>query len=228
MSDYGKAPVSLGNFAVDDWDEYMHYLYLPVVFPFEEQPIQAGIRLPERLEFARPFVQRAIFDFATRLGGYLGDKYVYLTTRRGWASPGNPLNRPGWHADGFGGEDINYVWADAYPTVFAVQSFANVSADHQDSMSAFADQIDPDKLVTYPDNEFLCIDPYVVHHVPTIPAPGGNRSFLKVSVSSDKYDLKGNSHNYLFDYDWKMYDRSEVRNDPARKNTDSSGKKMLV
>jgi hypothetical protein len=27
--------------------------------------------------------------------------------------------------------------------------------------------------------------------------------------------LKGNSHNYLFDYDWKMWDRDVLRNDPA-------------
>jgi hypothetical protein len=215
MNYYGQPPISLGNFTVDDWDEYMHYLYLPV-----RMPGGGDIRLPERLGFASRFITEAIKDY----GPSAEDKYVYLTTRRGWASPGNPLNRPGWHADGFGGEDVNYVWADAYPTMFALQTFDNISADHQDSMAAFADQINPACVVTYPDNEYLRIDPYVVHHVPNIPAPGGNRSFLKVSISADRYDLKGNSHNYLFDYSWRMYDRSEVRNDPARKNTDSSGK----
>jgi hypothetical protein len=40
------------------------------------------------------------------------------------------------------------------------------------------------------------------------------RAFLKVSISKDKYDLIGNSHNYLLDYDWQMKERKQERNIP--------------
>lgn len=40
------------------------------------------------------------------------------------------------------------------------------------------------------------------------------RAFLKVSFSKDKYDLLGNSHNYLMDYNWEMKARKEDRNIP--------------
>ena len=42
------------------------------------------------------------------------------------------------------------------------------------------------------------------------------RTFFKLSFSKDKYDLKGNSHNYLFDYNWEMRERKENRNIPQQ------------
>lgn len=36
------------------------------------------------------------------------------------------------------------------------------------------------------------------------------RNFLKVSFSKDKYDLKGNSKNYLLSYDWYFRDRKKI------------------
>jgi hypothetical protein len=55
----------------------------------------------------------------------------------------------------------------------------------------------------------------------TRPPPGGMRSFLKISLSHQKYNLVGNSHNYLFDYNWDLHDRDTLRNDPAYAGKDS-------
>lgn len=215
---YGQAPKDMGIVEIYNWEEYMHYMYLPVAMPI----CYYDVRIPRNLSFARSIVYRCMEDYSNNIDT-LSDKYVYLTTRRGWASPGNPLNRPGWHADGFGGNDVNYVWTDNFPTLFALQSFEGIDPDHTKSIDQFTEQIAFDKVVTYPDKTLLRIDPYVVHHVPMdIPAPGGNRSFLKVSISKDRYDLKGNAHNWEFAYDWVMYDRTVVRNDPARHHSDSS------
>jgi hypothetical protein len=41
------------------------------------------------------------------------------------------------------------------------------------------------------------------------------RRFVKVSLSSHRYNLIGNSHNHLLDYDWQMFPRDAARNDPA-------------
>lgn len=91
---YGKAPELIGNYPLDGWAEYMHYMYLPVIMP--ERP---GLRMPERLAFAADMVQAAL--------------------------------------------------------------------DHES-------------------NAF-----------------------------NNRYNLAGNSHNYLFDYKWDMHPRAKTRNDPA-------------
>lgn len=204
MSYYGKAPYDLGRVDLD-WHEYMHYLYLPVKMPHPH-----GIRIPQRLEFLTPVIQHVCENLQTLAG-----RYVYVTARRGYATPGNPINRPGWHTDGFGTADINYIWSDRWPTRFALQDFEDISSDHVESVRQFEDQLDPQTIVKYPDRTLLRLDSSVVHAAPEIPAPGGDRSFLKISVSDERYNLLGNSHNYLFGYDWKMFSRSEVRNDPA-------------
>ena len=84
----------------------------------------------------------------------------------------------------------------------------------------FAEQVDPARIRTYPDKTLMRLDPSVIHAAPEIPAPGGERSFFKVSFSNSRYNLRGNSRNYLLDYDWPMYDRAAVRNDPAHAGQD--------
>jgi hypothetical protein len=51
-----------------------------------------------------------------------------------------------------------------------------------------------------------------VHCAPVIPAPGGERRFLKVSFSTDRYNLRGNAHNHSIPYDWPMHNRQAARN----------------
>jgi hypothetical protein len=204
---YGAEPEVVMEFR-PEWLEYMHYLYLPVVMPEADD-----VRLPQRLEFLRPAVSevcRRELEFGRKL-------YVYVTARRGWASPGNPLNRPGWHADGFGSDDVNYIWSDRWPTRFATGEFVDISDDHVLSAEQFDRQVEWGWVNVNDGLEHTVyrLDPSVIHATPIITPPGGHRSFFKISVSPNRYNLEGNSHNYLFDYDWKMWSREEVRNDPA-------------
>src|SRR5690242_17006219 len=111
---YGIEPVSLDAYWLGDWTEFMHYQYLPVRMP------GTSLRIPERLAFLRKLLGDVVED-AAAVGK--DDPYVYVTVRRGFATPDNPLNRPGWHCDGFGTDDINYVWWDRWGTRFAVQDF---------------------------------------------------------------------------------------------------------
>lgn len=211
--EYGNPPHLMGTFDLD-WHEFMHYMYLPVYI----DGVANGVTIPPRLRFAESLVMLAIREEQRR--GNIWDN-IYVTARRGFATPGNPLNRPGWHSDGFGTEDINYVWTDRYPTWFAIQEFTDISDDHVLSAQQFEEQVDGYKCKTYPDKTLMRLDPSVIHAAPEIPAPGGVRSFFKVSFSNEKYNLLGNSHNYDIDYDWKMYSRDEVRNDPAHAGKDS-------
>lgn len=220
---YGAPPVELGVFDLD-FEEYMHYMYLPILIPEQTKPgvkpaaPEYRIALPDRLGFARTMVEQIVhFEMCTN---HSDATHVYVTARRGFATPGNPLNRPGWHSDGFGTTDVNYVWTDRYPTLFAEQEFTGISDDHLESARQFEEQIDPERVRTYPDRTLMRLDPSVIHTAPEIPPPGGERSFFKVSFSRSRYNLRGNSHNYLLDYDWPLHDRATVRNDPSRAGGD--------
>ena len=126
--------------------------------------------------------------------------------------PGCPGNRPGWHIDGFAsGGDVSYVWCNMNPTEYAVQEFSNISSDDQQSMVDIGEQIDYNKIVTYPDYTILRLDETVVHRVNPNPKCGV-RSFAKITFSSHKFRNKGNSHNYLLDYNWEMNPRNKERN----------------
>lgn len=210
---YGQAPDAAGQFELTEWTEFMHYLYLPVKMMDDSE-----IRLPPRLEFLYRAVLTAILD----AGQWFEDAYVYVTARRGFATPDNPLNRPGWHCDGFGTDDVNYTWSDRWGTRWADQEdgFEDISSDHLVSMRQFEEQVDPRWIRSMAPGRLWRLTPFVVHTTPEVPAPGGLRSFLKISVSRHRYNLQGNSRNHLFDYDWEMFPRDAARNDPAHNMAD--------
>mgnify|MGYP000256379685 CR=1 FL=1 len=221
MSEYGQAPLELDLFPLASWDEFMHYQYLPVRIP---ECSSDEMRLPERLRFLAPVVARALRDART-VATHLQDPYVYVTARRGFATPDNPLNRPGWHCDGFGTDDLNYVWWDTYPTRFWIGNpgIIEVSDDHHRSIDQFEalavlypDSIDD----TMPGRQLYRLNPFVIHTTPNVPPPGTMRSFLKISVSRHRYNLVGNSRNHLFEYRWPMVDRDVARNDPHSAGAD--------
>jgi len=201
---YGKGPTYIGSYPSIRLPEMMAYLYLPVCMGND-----TDVRLPPNLSCVRPLVARAMQD------GYQPGDYVYVSAKRLYVTPDNPGNRPGWHCDGFGSErDLNYVWADVFPTRYAVQEFENISTDHEDSTRQFEEQINLRAIQSGIPYELARIDTEVVHTTPLIPAPGRERQFVKISISPEKYNLEGNSHNYLFEYDWRLFRRSEIRNDP--------------
>lgn len=207
---YGTPPEVIGTFDLE-WSEYMHYMYLPVY-------MDGGLALPERLEFLMPMLTAA---WNREYMGLSDDdwRYVYVTARRGFATPGNPLNRPGWHSDGFGTDDVNYIWTDRFPTQFALGDFEDISDDHVRSIEQFEehvrDRLDPDlEIVEYDPCTLLRLTSAQVHRAPII-HEAGERGFVKISFSNSRYNLRGNSHNHRFEYDWHMHDRAALRNDPA-------------
>lgn len=200
---YGKLPIYLGqhDFSLR---EVMYYLYLPVKMG------SSRVLLPQNVEGCRQLIQHAIEWTAGQYGYY---HYIYLSARKGWATPDNPLNRPGWHADGFGTDDLNFVWWEGPSTRFAIQRFTDISDSHTASLVQFNAQLHTDSIVTYPEHGLYALDPSVVHATPVIPAAGCMRQYIKISMSDHRYNLENNSHNYLFDYDWPLTSRETARND---------------
>ena len=213
---YGKPPTLIGT-APFSLPEVMYYLYLPVFMEGAGGDSEGEIlRLPPNLEICRDMIMGAGEHEQANGREW---KYIYLSARKGWATPDNPLNRPGWHCDGFGTEDQNYVWWQGAGTRFALQSFKDISDDHTLSLKQFEEQIDPSFVATYEQHGVYHLDRYVVHATPLL-TEGGMRQYVKVSFSNEKYNLYNNSHNYLFDYEWEMVDRENVRNDTSKAQRD--------
>lgn len=201
--EYGAAPENLGFIDIQN-PEMMFVQYLPVMMP------GSNLRVPANLNCFRDIIIAAIMDS----GSVLTDAYVYLTAKHLFVTPDNMGNRPGWHSDGFGTDDLNYIWCDSAPTEFCVQPF-RITDDCAVSMKEMEDQAREENVVVYPVKTLLKLDQGVIHRV-AANGTAGYRTFVKVSVSKDKYNLKGNAHNYLFDYEWEMHDRAETRNHPSK------------
>lgn len=205
---YGTKPELIGNFELN-CQEMMFYMYLPI-----KMKDSLWIHIPDQLKVFKPLIE-AVLEHEMK---HIEHKYLYLTAKHIYATPDNVGNRSGYHSDGFGTDDINYIWTNKFPTVFCIQDF-DLSTDCVLSMQQMEEQAKPENEITFPVNSLLKLDQGVIHRTPTIDV-GGMRTFVKLSVSSEKYNLIGNSHNYLIDYKWTMYDRSDVRNHPTLKEND--------
>ena len=206
MRNYGKEPKLLGQYDVQ-CPEFMCYVSMPVIMVR-----QGGLRLPQRIEFLRKLILDADFDAQQCIGLEYHRRYCYVTVKSLWVTPESPGNRPGWHVDGFGSNgDINYIWCDKNPTEFAIQDFVGIPDDDEQSMVAMAEQVRPESIITYPVRTLIQLDEDVVHRVGPV-VETGRRTFVKITFSEHKFNLAGNSHNYLFDYDWSMQPRSNGRN----------------
>lgn len=209
---YGAAPDLVGEFVTPEC-ELTFVLYMPIRLAGQKQ-----VCIPEHLQAYAPLVDE-VLDFE----GEAGDgRYVYLTVKSLFVQPGCVGGRLGWHTDGFGTTDVNYIWADADPTEFCIQPF-DLSDDHELSMRQMDEQARPENVTSYGACNILRLDARHVHRCPVNPA-SGYRTFARVSFSDDKYNMAGNARNHLLDYNWIMHPRGMTRNDvSARSPTLTNG-----
>lgn len=191
-------PEILANVVLEP-SEMCFIQYMPIRMP------RSVVRIPRSLQWIfklLPFVE------------YGNDDYLYLTVKYLYVTPDNMGNRPGWHSDGFGTGDVNYLWCDSYPTEFCIQDF-ELSDDCVLSLAEMERQAKDENVKTFGVNTLMRVDNRHVHRVPLTTKPGF-RTFVKLTVSKDRYNLKGNAHNYLFDYKWEMHDREVWRNHTSK------------
>lgn len=123
----GSTPKNLGYINVDH-SEMMFWQYCPIGRPGDTLG-QVLWQTPENLLAFHPLIAAA----------FVGEnnnptkRYVYLTAKTVWVSPPNIGNRPGWHIDGIGTTDVNYIWYDRAPTEFIEGRF-DISDDCATSM----------------------------------------------------------------------------------------------
>lgn len=214
MSWAGCAPIDCGVVDIAP-KEMMFWLYCPISIPGESRYL-----LPENLG---PFAE-IVSEVKAKFPDSFRRNYVYLTAKTLWVSGDYIGNRPGWHIDGYGTEDLNYIWADRAPTEFLIGAWdlsddCNLSMAQMEAISREPKTYKAQKQ-TYPDKTLLLLDSSVIHRSPAKFEPG-MRTFVKVSLSPDRYDLKGNSINHrLPETHWPLVDRQVIRNHPATRNAD--------
>lgn len=201
---YGKPPELINYCGPVGCQEILHYQCLPI--KLIDIP---SFRVPERLEWIRPLLD------CINPSEYV-DKYVYVTAKNTFVSPGQCDGRPGWHSDGFLTDDINFIWYDIIPTEFCIQPFS-VSSDCVNSLKEFEEQVDPQNIKTYDCFQLLKLTPEVIHRASPNHTYSGLRAFVKITISRHKFDLEGNAHNYLLDYKWDMVPRQQQRNHQSSK-----------
>lgn len=202
---YGKLPIDLGIVNIE-CNEMMFYQYLPIKLANSHEYLTEW-----RAQTFNKLVAQVILNLGT---SFLYDKYVYLTAKHVFVDEDRCGNRPGWHTDGFMSDDINYIWCDTEPTVFSDCGLTDLTQDHEISLIEMEAFVNYSCEVTYPIKSLLKLDQFVIHRSPDNCQPG-YRTFVKISVSKEKYNLIGNSHNYLLDYNWEMKPRKSERNHPT-------------
>jgi len=204
---YGTLPKFLGRYEIQ-CDEMLFYQYLPIKLKNKTEPT-----VEDRLKCFKDLIGNICCDFVGEFGlDRFVNSNVYLTAKRMYQVGGCSFNRMGYHSDGFLTNDINYVWCDKTPTVFNFSPF-KLTLNDKISMREMEEQANEEAIEIYPENSLLRLDQYNIHKVSEVKGLT-LRTFIKVSFSDDKYDLKGNSKNYLLDYDWEMRDRALERNIP--------------
>jgi hypothetical protein len=196
---YGELPICFGQIELET-PELMFVQDMPI-----KMAKSMSISIPENLRFVWPLLDK-IYDYDFY-------DYIYLNAKHTYIPAGVVVNRPGWHSDGFGTDDVNYIWSDSVPTQFCHQEF-NLSDDHVISMQEMEQQAKEINIYEFQPKSLLRLSPEVIHRA-GISREGGFRIFIKITVSKNRFNLEGNAHNYLFDYDWNMRPRSHIRNDPG-------------
>jgi len=204
---YGELPKDLGLEKVNP-TEMFFYQYLPIKLSGQTEPV-----IEKRLMCLSELIGNINCQFVAEYGLENFVKHnTYVTAKHQFQTPGCSFNRKGYHSDGFLTDDINYVWSNKQPTVFNSGKF-ELTLDDSISLSEMQEQAEKENEVTYPNGTLLRLNQYNIHKVGECKEVG-LRLFVKVSFSLDKYDLLGNSKNYLLDYDWDMQQRKNKRNIP--------------
>lgn len=216
MKIYGSEPIEIASDVIIDNSEMYFYQYLPVKLKHQS----SDYTLPKRLERVEDLLIRCCNDFFHSICkedlNVYDEHYIYLTAKCLYIKGGENLNRMGWHCDGFMSEDINYIWSDQIPTEYVTGEYY-LEQDHQKSIDQMNRLFYHSEPLKCKPNSIYRLDETVIHRCDYNRSKEAVlRHFVKISFSKEKYNLKGNSRNYLLDYDWEMKDRGLGRNHPVK------------
>jgi O-acetyl-ADP-ribose deacetylase (regulator of RNase III) len=180
-------------------------LNMPIKMPGGE------IRVPKELEQFREFLQK-IIDHEKAVNPRMSEFYMYLTVDQNAVKKGLTHRRPGVHIDGVQGAryvvklppEHLYSASDKLGTVFYDQPFDLTALDpaKQHVHAELERQADETRASPVPDFDIAFWDSYSVHRA-DLAKEDLFRTFIRVEFSMKQYDSEGDTHNPMFEYDWK-------------------------
>lgn len=180
-------------------------LNMPVKMPGSE------IKVPEELAQFREFLQK-IIDHEKAVNPDFDEFYMYLTVDQHAVKAGTTHRRPGVHIDGVQGARYKvklppehlYSASDRLGTVFYDQPFDLTALDpaKQHVHAELERQAKEENARATPDFDIAFWDSYSVHRA-DVAKEDFMRTFIRVEFSKKRYDSEGDTHNPLFEYDWK-------------------------
>lgn len=220
---YSGHPLAIAHLPEMRAEEFQHVVYMPIA-------ADGVFDLPDGLRWATPAIY-AVFDHlhGARCPDLFTDWYVYLSVKHGWVDAGQAGNREGWHIDGFGSPgDKNFIWCDSTPTEYLKGTFV-VPSDHKGCLERLAYLAGKVGIQHKPRNDLAPLHITQGHlethtlyelgqtvHQPSKALVSGMRTFVKISVSRERYDLVGNARNPLLpSTHWPLKAREGVRNHPT-------------
>lgn len=183
---------------------------MPIKFP------GTGYRIPNELRQYKEALQACIdFEHASNPKAR-ENYYAYLTIDQSYVKRGSSQRGLGLHSDSIQGPRIQpkveiehtYLCVDRDPTVFCVQPFDMGKYDtRQHWLNAiFEQQAKKQNYTSHNPYTVNLFDAYSVHSaVPA--AESATRTLFRLIYSVRQFDRLGNTHNNLFDYNWKMQRR---------------------
>jgi hypothetical protein len=155
--------------------------------------------IPEEIEWIMPML--LIADRYQSDVIKIRHSFVYVTIRHGVVKS---VNDNEWHVDGFSTAithvpEQNYIWCDRYPTEYLVNPVAvpkSFNPDIHNLQLYIQDKAHNGIIQTTVNKHVFCIDPYVIHRRPKIPA-GTRRTFVRISYVPIAIRDKNNTTNRL-------------------------------
>jgi hypothetical protein len=175
-----------------------------------------GFRVPIELEQFLPAIKMCAAFEATVNSNMMQDCFAYIGIDQSYVEAGKRQRSAEKHTDGIQGPRIQpkipiehtYLCVDRDPPKVYVQSFdlGEAKADTHFLTPIFEKQAKESSALRMKPYVISLLDAYTVHQA-VLATESGLRTLMKLSFSTRTFDRTGNSHNYLFDYNWEMHSR---------------------
>lgn len=220
----GKMPANLGSLDLPAWREFCFVQDMPILTP---ESGSLWLRVPHHLQALVPMAMAVRNHLIRSMGErWLKERYMYLTAKHTHVSYGQHQTREGWHTDGFGTDDLAFLWCDSTPTLVLDkpmivstndrEALEQMQAEGKRELYAMAyDQVIRNNHIRKLDTHRLYMLDDQVIHTPAVAERSGFRRFAKISVSKYPYDLLGNATNDMLPTNWTPTRLRDVcRNNP--------------
>lgn len=214
-------------------DKYLWAMDMPIKLPFSQ--VKVPIEFSQFTDFFKSAIQ-----FERMINPNYDKSYAYVCIDQRPVESRGYQRRPGWHADSFITKYTNsqynescspimdtvYLAYDCLATEFHKGPFSfpnSVDIHSNDAVLGHFEEIAsaaPDSdIVVFPNHTILKMDPRCVHRVQMNETNCTlDRTFIKLTFTTEIFNRLGNDHNKLFDYNWPLLGRGMERNNSSLSN----------